>query len=300
MFSETDKEYLNNPDFNMALEKYFNNNYYQRFDAWPNQTINKAYSFSNEKMQDIFKHLNVRGKKVLTVGSSGDQAINAFYYGAKDITVIDANLFTKYYTEYKIAAIKNLSFENFRQYFVVMECPFAKEVYQKIFQDLDVDCQTFWATIFLNDSNDPFNQNIYDAIADRIDCNTSEIGSSFYNNPVLYKRLQKMLRESSPKISYINAEFSDFPTATQEKYDIILLSNIFKYTEDSFKEVVTKLYQNNLSNGGKIQLHYNYLNYEPNRFPILFPDKKTEEIQLRGKDKTYFMTKPKKQPEREL
>ena len=50
-----------------------------------------------DKLRDIenITNLNLKNKSVLTVGSSGDQALNAILSGAKDITIIDANIFTK-------------------------------------------------------------------------------------------------------------------------------------------------------------------------------------------------------------
>jgi len=293
MFIESDREFLDSPEYNMALEKYFHGGYYQKYNASNNHTLDNAYLFSNEQMKDIFKHINVKNKSVLTVGSSGDQAINALYYGASDVTIIDANLYTKYMTQYKIAAIKNLSFEEFRQYFVTLERPFAKEVYQKLFHDLDPDCQAFWGTIFLNESDDDFNFEIYHNLAERCDCFCDEIASSFYTNPICYKRLQEQLRKSLPEITFLTAEFSDFPTIAKRKYDLILLSNVFRYTEDRFRDVTESLYQNNLNEGGKIQLHYNFKSSEYDYLPYIFKGKKITTLELPKKDKTYFLTKPK-------
>ena len=53
-----------------------------------------AYTFTNENLDKIFKIMNVKGKKVLTVGSSGDQALYAIGKGAKKVTIIDANPMT--------------------------------------------------------------------------------------------------------------------------------------------------------------------------------------------------------------
>lgn len=292
MFYSSDEEYLNNPDYSMALEKYFDNQYYR--DDWNNQTIMKAYAFSNEDMKEMFRHLRVKDKKVLTVGSSGDQAINALYYGAKDVTIIDANLFTKYYTEYKIAAIKNLNYKEFIDYFITFEAPFAKQVYQKIFHDLDKDTQTFWGIIFLHDGDDEFNKGIYSKISERVDCNMEEISSSFYKNPILYNRLQKKFKLEAPSVKYINAEFGDFPVSTEEKYDLILLSNIYTYTHDYFKSVVDDLYKNNLTANGKIQLHYNFHNGDRwLGFYHMFPKNKINKYDLGENNFTYFLSKSK-------
>ena len=47
------------------------------------------YLFSNENLNFLFKRINVENKSVLTVGSSGDQALYAFANGAKNIVHFD-------------------------------------------------------------------------------------------------------------------------------------------------------------------------------------------------------------------
>ena len=64
--------------------------------------FDKVYPFTTESISGYMKHMDVKDKSVLTVGSSMDQALNACLYGAKDITVMDISKTTKDYMLYKL------------------------------------------------------------------------------------------------------------------------------------------------------------------------------------------------------
>ena len=54
-----------------------------------NTPFDYFYLFSNEDLNYLFKKINVQNKSVLTVGSSGDQALYAFANGARKIVHFD-------------------------------------------------------------------------------------------------------------------------------------------------------------------------------------------------------------------
>ena len=74
--------------FTSEIENYYK---YLVYSQSGNKTTEKAYSFTNECLETFFNsdYIDVNGKRVLTVGSSGDQALNAIYYGAKSVDVVD-------------------------------------------------------------------------------------------------------------------------------------------------------------------------------------------------------------------
>ena len=114
-FEEYEKmrSYLENPFYMPELERFFSKNqegvvddYYKEIlTDTDNYTPGKVYAFSNENLDDLFNKLDLKDKKVLTVGSSGDQALYSLLYGAKDITIADLNIYTKPFVEFKIAEI---------------------------------------------------------------------------------------------------------------------------------------------------------------------------------------------------
>lgn len=72
----------------------------------------RVYAWTNEKM-NLYPKENFDGKKILTITSSGDHALDAILKGATDIDSIDINIFCKYYSAFKIAMIKKYDYKDF-------------------------------------------------------------------------------------------------------------------------------------------------------------------------------------------
>ena len=71
----------------------------------------RIYTFTTENISGYLEYFDLKDRKLLTVGSSGDQVLNASFYGAKDITLYDINSFSKFYLYLKIAAIITLNYK---------------------------------------------------------------------------------------------------------------------------------------------------------------------------------------------
>jgi len=251
---QTYYEYLNNPDYNTALEAVRLPSY----KTFINSAVTSVYPYSNEHLRQLFANLNVYGKSVATVGSSGDQAFNAIYYGADKVTIIDACITAEPYIELKKAAILNFDFETFNK-FMTGENIFNPQWYAKISHDLNDSAKMFWDNLFL-EGEEACHMEPLTYLKSTV---LQKIGSAFYDNPENYQRLQSLLKGKN--FEYIQAEFGDFPQMLREKYDLILLSNINTYSErEMFFEVVGKLEKYNLNDGGAIQIHYifDYLLYD--------------------------------------
>ena len=50
-----------------------------------NSEFSRIYSFTTENIAGYIEYFDLNNKNLLTIGSSGDQILNAFYNGAKDI-----------------------------------------------------------------------------------------------------------------------------------------------------------------------------------------------------------------------
>lgn len=287
MLSKEDEKILQNPDYNFELEKL----YYPKSYSEINSPAKQVYCFSNEYLDGIYSHFNFKNKRVLTVGSSGDQAINAYIFGATQVEIIDANIWTLPYTEYKIAAIKNLSFQEFRDAFIENANPFDWKVYSKISHDLSGKTKEFWDTIVLNQQS---STETYEKLV-HTEGWKSRPYLRIYKNERLYNMAKQKLQNATPKFIY--CEFSDFASKSSGMYDIILLSNIYKYVtkegSEKFVEVVNNLYEK-LNPCGKMQIHYEYNN--PTGIPKpsltnLFPSKKVKYAMI-GKHFCYYLSKP--------
>ena len=163
-------------------------------DRIPNCAEGECFGRSNERLLKYMPKLNLSGKRVATVGSSGDQVLNALFYGAKDITLIDGNPYTRAFVEYKIALMKNLSFQEIKRLFnygFVDKELFSYKTYMKISHDLSKPVQQFWDSLML-EQGDLLNSRyfrrrlLHPGVASYDD-------SVFYKSEAAYKKLQKIL-----------------------------------------------------------------------------------------------------------
>ena len=74
--------------------------------------LEETYFFTNEDMH-LYEKENLKDKKVLTITSSGDHALNSILNGAEIIDSFDINLYSKYISALKIAMIKRYNFHEF-------------------------------------------------------------------------------------------------------------------------------------------------------------------------------------------
>ena len=77
----------------------------------------KLYPFSNEHVAKYLTGINLNHKNVMVVGSSGDQALSCAFLGAREVCLIDANPLTQSFFDLKLAALKNLSYLSFLEFF---------------------------------------------------------------------------------------------------------------------------------------------------------------------------------------
>jgi len=261
-----EKKYLTNPDYDLLGETLLTMPEYDAFssDFGVKEVINKVYHCSNERLNAYFKDLNLNGARIATVGSSGDQVLNAIFYGAKDITLIDANIFTRAYFEYKTAMIKNLEFSEFKK-LLGSFAMFNWKTYSKISHDLSPRSKRFFDELMLNQDD---NGHDYDEgyLTDSLIRNNlfhtpchyynSEQENLFYNNEKDYNKLKNLLIEHDFKLTIINAELKEFPSKLKGEFDYIFLSNIYDYVDrDLIISVTNKLYKK-IKNNGAVQYHY--------------------------------------------
>lgn len=255
MIEKRDREYIGDNDFNIGLGRVvLEGGYHNK--TCRQVTADRVYAFSNENVGAYLNKYNLEGKKVATVGSSGDQLLNAILHGASDVTLIDGNPLARYYVELKLASIKNLSFNEFFDYFTPTNI-LSPKYYAKISHDLSQEGKLFWDNIMLLDIDDFALWDVYANIFHEY-LPEHKMSNSYYENLVEFEKLKVLVSEVN--INYLLAEFSEFPRRLKgEKFDYILLSNICDYVgDDTFNKVVKCLYNNNLNMGGAVQINYNF------------------------------------------
>ena len=207
-----DKKYLTIPDYDLLGETLLTMPDFDNEEVELSEEIkSKVYHCSNERLNAYFKDLNLKNARIATVGSSGDQVLNAIFYGAKDITLIDANIFTRAYFEYKTAMIKNFDFDEFK-YHLGMFSMFNWKTYSKISHNLSKRTKQFFDELMLNQDD---NGHDYDEgyLTDSLirnnlfhtPCHNYDFVEEnlFYNNKEDYLKLKQLLIKNDFKLTII-------------------------------------------------------------------------------------------------
>lgn len=273
----------------------------ERRTKYDDHTAERCYLTSNEHLSHYMGDMDLTDKKVATVGSSGDQFFQALLQGSRDITIIDANPYTKVFVEYKRAMFMNLDFEQMLEIRRITKF-FDCSIYRKFSHDLSPFAQRFWDTLMLEQEeylDCCYNRFDRNAIAERMIHPELMFLCDFYNNKEIYKKLQSILKENNFSIKFKVADLNDFPKVLKDKYDLIMLSNIFGYHNlgkdlIDFEETVNKLYKKNLNPGGSIQVQYSYRKHNEELDPEVIAGhklriKRTGDSRLRT---VYFIDKP--------
>lgn len=222
----------------------------------------RIYTFATENISGYIDYFDFNNKSLLTVGSSGDQVLNAFYNGARDITLFDINEYAKYYVYLKISAILTLSYEEFKLFFFKYGpspfennlCMFSKDLFDKMkdtLRLLDYESYQFFDELFSTcEINKIRGYLFYDDEA-RIKIITGI--NNYLKNEESYNKLKVALWEISLK--YINGDI--FNSSIEGKYDNIFLSNICTTTYlERMKKLLRKLDKHNLNDNGSVLVGY--------------------------------------------
>jgi len=256
----------NDQDYSLLLERFYMNYKYlteERNGQQLYSITDQCYAASNENLKEVFAHILSKNKtisKAAVVGSSGDQLLNCLYKGVKDVTLIDKNPMAEAVTELKLSALKNLNYIEFMNFWN-MHKVLDYKLYQKLSYSLSDKAKMFWDNIMLE--MQPSNgYDILDSIFQRDSfwCKGYDVrGSEFYKRRFKYNRMQKILNKNDYKITYIVSDLEGFSDNLKGKYDLIMLSNIFDYVDTTpFFEVINKFKDNNLEEGGVVQILYDF------------------------------------------
>ena len=217
------------------------------------------YLFSNEDLNFFFKRINVQNKSVLTVGSSGDQALYAFANGARNIVHFDVNPFSEVYFDYKVSAIKELEYREFKRFFNSRKYPIlSDELYERVCHNLPLESRLFWDALYRNGFGGGEYQ-LHKQDSDMIRYTKED-----------YYKIKEALLMGDPSIRFITSDLQTIADklSDRDKFDYIFLSNIYYYVNqwetennipgrDVFKTAVEGLCEH-LNPDGRIQLSYTW------------------------------------------
>ena len=225
---------------------------------YANDKRNVIYNIATEEIDHFMPKLDVEDKKVLTVAGSGDQLLTCALNGAKSVDAFDINPLQIYFTKLKVSALKALSVGEFNDYFY-KKLMFSRSLYNKVRDYLDNSTRTFFDSLYKNDLESKFyrlmaNENMDDSFS-IIPSYTKE--ENYY---ITRNNLEKM------DIRYITSDLLKIHKKTKKEYDVIMLSNIYKWLysnkyltaeekKDMFMKFVNTRLINLLSDDGIIQLY---------------------------------------------
>ena len=229
------------------------------------------YSFTTENLGGYFSQFDFRGKKVLTVGGSGDQMINAYLGGAKDVYNFDINLFAKFYAELKLKALGALTFDEFVNFFSRDGSNIlSKKTYQKIKEQLSPSTKYFFdrAYLYFHDDGAAFREsklfnNKFDDPEKKIQYNP------YLQSKGNYLKAKEAIKHK--EISWFTGSLDELINSQifrENKYDYICLSNIADNLNLSssdhdylykFKDNCVKPLLGNLESNGTVFIAYIYM-----------------------------------------
>lgn len=220
------------------------------------------YPYTTENIAAYMPYLDLANKTLATVGSSGDQALNAVLFDCNDITVIDICPFAKEYFYLKKAAITLLSRNEFLSFFAYKNgmfennsMTFNKKIYQKlreIIKEDDLEVAYFWDYLFKKYSGLRIRKRLF-IFGENPKSEETKLNAYLQDN-LSYNEIKN-------KINNININFikNDLhKIELNNKYDNIILSNLFTYCSSDQINLLFKKMYNLLNDNGIMQVAYLY------------------------------------------
>lgn len=194
--------------------------------------LQSIYPFTTENISGYIDKFNLKDKSLLTVGSSGDQVINAILKGCKDITLLDINPYTKFYYYLKVASILSLDLDEFMGFLRYKDYPnifednknvFNIETWNKVktvLRLIDYESYLFWDELFQTINPTKIRKRLFSLD----EYNTDIISScnNYLKSRDLYEKTRNNVKKIRP--TFINGNI--FNIELKRKYDNIWLSNI--------------------------------------------------------------------------
>lgn len=197
------------------------------------------YIYATEMVSDYYSRLDMKNKRVLSIIGSGDQIINAYYFGAKEVVGFDINKRAVFMLELKVSAIINLTYGEFIEFFGkdMRSGNLNYILYNKLKKDLSVKAQKFFDKIYeeLNYQGRKLIKSDYFRQRSFIDSSAIDI-NIYLKNKTNYLMCKKLLK--CVKLQSIEMDINDISAdrKLKGKFDIINLSNVLNYLTGTTEE----------------------------------------------------------------
>ena len=221
------------------------------------------YPFTTELISSYIDFFNLADGPLLTVGSSCDQVINAALKGAREITLIDTDPYTRFYFYFKWAALEVLARDEFYKFlchqnypveFQRNHNPLRKEFYVRVklaMEELDPYSCRFWDLLYMTYTPKQIRESIF---------NRDEHGPEIISkcNPYLardtYKSVSEILK--GVHVTFLNKNL--LSARIKGSFKNIWLSNVgVDLTAEERRTIFDKFYSL-LEPEGQLLLAYIY------------------------------------------
>ncbi len=195
------------------------------------EKYSSSFLFGTENQEGINDIIDYEGKDVLTTTSSGDQYVGAVYYDATKIDTFDINRITYYITCLKIAAIRELDYKEFIDFFTPLDKDgnlkrsfWNLRTLKRLLKVLPFNIAYFWDKIMYEAKKNGYK---YLTVPEHCSNELLNIksGMPFYASEEEYYKLQAKLRKREYP-TFIESDVMELKEKLKSSYDIIYLSNI--------------------------------------------------------------------------
>lgn len=244
------------------------NNAIERLEGLDNEAFIKPfqliYPFTTENISGYINEFDLREKTLMTVGSSGDQVINAILNGCSDITILDVNPYTKFYFYLKEACILDLELEFFLKFLRFKDFPkvfknnkeiFNKNTYNKIkntLRALDYESYLFWDELFQTFKPVDIRKELF--YFDESRTNVILGCNPYLESENSYNEVKEKIKKA--QLTFITNDL--FKTTLDKEFDNVWLSNIGTYLSRHFVKIMTDRMDEYLKPNGKLLISYLY------------------------------------------
>ncbi len=221
----------------------------------------KIYMHTTENIKDFIRCFDLKDKDVFTIAGSGDQALNAYSYGAKSVDIFDINPLTKCSVDLKVSGAKALTYEEFIHFFFSEFSEyFSEHLYESIYPYLESDTKILFDTLFNKVGVKKTLKGLYYQINPTLEKMKK---MNLYLDEYYYYLLKNNLKDK--KVEFIEESITDIDKRLNKKYDMMMFSNISDSLNSiyginhlqCFKELIASLIEY-LNLYGTIEVGYIY------------------------------------------
>lgn len=197
-------------------------------------TNSPIYKGTNENINSVlYKNALKNSDRVLSVIGSGDQVLNSIFYGAKEIDAYDISVFPKYYLDLKIAAVKELEFTEYVNFFYGPD-HFDTEVFNRLLEVMPYESRCFWKAV----TKDTYPLKVFNSTLFSVWTPTEIMAIDM--NPFLSQRNFRLVKEriENVRLKYIDGDIYRIGENLDKEYDLVNLSNIGMYANKHFGDTL--------------------------------------------------------------